>query len=325
MDINTLCFNCFRNKAVEACCPFCGYINKPGNGHANILELGSILAGRYLVGRVLGVGGFGITYLAYDLKRKQRVAIKEYFPQQLAYRSRGKSQLTIHPGEKRELFKLGINKFLDETNVLINFRKNPHIINIYNFFKENGTAYYVMEYIQGMTLLGYMRMQERNLTLGEAIEVLVPIMDALEEVHSRGTLHRDISPDNIYITEHGKPILLDFGAAKYNISKEGRSILAVYKRGFAPIEQYKQNMGQGPCTDVYALAATFYHVVTGMIPPEALDRQVKDELIPPTQKVAGMGMDLERVLLKGLAVLPQDRYQTMKGFKRDLIHSFRQE
>lgn len=322
MDLRTLCFNCFKDKGTAYCCPFCSYEGSGRKEHANILSLGSILAGRYLVGRVLGAGGFGITYLGYDLKHQKTIAIKEYFPQQLAYRPKGASKLIIHPGEKREMFKLGINKFLDETNVLVNFRKNPHIINIHNFFKENGTAYYVMDYIQGFTLLDYMRIQERPLRLDEAIEVLAPLMDALDEVHHRGTLHRDISPDNIYITGQGKSLLLDFGAAKYNISKASRSMLAVLKQGYAPVEQYKQNMRQGPCTDIYALAATFYHVTTGIVPPESLDRQERDEIIAPTYKVAGMGRDLEAVLLKGLAILPQHRYQTAGDFKRDLIKTY---
>lgn len=325
MNLSTICFNCFHEKKNTDVCPHCKYRDTQGNNKSNALKKGSVLAGRYLVGRILGVGGFGITYIGYDLRNKVRIAIKEYLPQQLAYRINGNTNITIYPGEKREIFKLGINKFLDETNILVNFKKDINTVNIYNFFKENNTAYYIMDYIEGVTLSEYMVIKDSTFRLSEAIEVLIPIMDTLDKVHEAGTLHRDISPDNIYITHQGKVLLLDFGAAKYNLGSVSKSMLTVYKRGFAPIEQYRQNMKQGPCTDVYALAATFYTLITGTIPPDSLDRYIKDELIRPSILVKHMGKELEQVVLRGLSVLPQNRYQTAGSFKKDIINKFNKE
>ena len=313
----TYCYNCFRQREEgDGPCPCCGY--DPAMDREKYpfaLPHGSILAGQYILGRVLGQGGFGITYLALDKMLDIKVAVKEFLPETMAARVTGSPQVTVFAGERQEYFRYGLERFLDEARVLAKFLGNPNIVGVRSYFEENGTAYFVMEYVEGISFKTYIKNQGGRVHWREAVRVLTPVMEALEAVHREGIIHRDVTPDNIYITGDGHVKLLDFGAARYSLGNKSQSLDVVLKAGYAPKEQYTRKGRQGPYTDVYSVAACFYASITGYLPPESVERMEEDDLIPITTRGSGLcPAALEDVILKGLEVQPADRYQTMGEF-----------
>ena len=280
------------------------------------LPKGTILAGQYIIESVLGQGGFGITYKATDYKTKGFVAIKEFFPESMATRT----GTTVSPfsGERGESFDYGKDSFLQEAETLAQFIGIDGIVEIHNYFEENGTAYFVMDYVEGISFDEYIKRSGGKVTCDVAEGVLVRIMDALAMVHSKGIVHRDVTPDNIYITNDGKVKLLDFGAARYSLGDKSRSLDVVLKHGFAPKEQYTRHGRQGPFTDVYSVGASFYFALTGRRPPDSIDRLEEDDLVPPSSLGVQISKEKEYAILKAMAVQPGDRYQTMTEFKQGL-------
>ena len=314
-----LCPNCFREKKAPGACPACGF-DPAGQREKYPLALhpGAILNGRFTVGRVLGQGGFGVTYISQDFRSGQRYAIKEYLPMELATRGMDGTTLQVFSADREENFTYGKEQFLSEAKTLAAFIGDEHIVRIHSYFEENGTAYFVMDYVDGPSLDGYMKKRGGRLTPAEAGRLLLPLMESLGHVHERGIVHRDIAPDNILL-ENGKSAkLIDFGAARYSTGEKSRSLDVILKHGFAPYEQYMRRGRQGPWTDVYALAATFYYAITGKVPPEAVERRDEDQLIPPSRLGVNAGAEVERVLGKALAVLAEDRYQSMAEFHREM-------
>ena len=310
--MSEICYSCFTEKSTAGACPRCGYDPASDEGKYPIaLRAGSILNGRYIVGRVLGQGGFGITYLAQDYQTKGLVAIKEYLPTEFAGRTTGTCAVQVYSGDRRENFEYGKEQFLAEAKTLAEFIGNDHIVRIYSYFEEYGTAYLAMEYIDGESLDKYMRHFGGRLTVEQANELLIPLMEALDRVHFKGIVHRDIAPDNIIVTKDGRAKLIDFGAARYSTGEKSKSLDVILKHGFAPKEQYIRRGRQGPFTDVYAMAATYYYAITGKIPPDAIERMDEDELIPPTTLGVKISKTAEDALLKGLEVSASERYQRM--------------
>ena len=306
-----ICYSCFAEKSTAGACPRCGYDPASDEGKYPIaLRAGSILNGRYIVGRVLGQGGFGITYLAQDYQTKGLVAIKEYLPTEFAGRTTGTYAVQVYSGDRRENFEYGKEQFLAEAKTLAEFIGNDHIVRIYSYFEEYGTAYLAMEYIDGESLDDYMSHHGGRLSVERANELLIPVMEALDWVHSKGIVHRDIAPDNIIVTKDGRAKLIDFGAARYSTGEKSKSLDVILKHGFAPKEQYIRRGRQGPFTDVYAMAATYYYAITGKIPPESIERIDEDELIPPTTLGVKISEKAEDALLKGLEVSASERYQS---------------
>ena len=313
-----LCFGCFTENENKGHCPICGYEPSIDAGKfPNSLPHGSILKERYIVGRVMGQGGFGITYAALDFATKKLVAIKEYLPEVLAGRDSTGSVRT-HSAQRSEDFDQGKLGFLDEANTLVDFKENSHIVNIHDFFEENGTAYFVMEFVRGMSLKKYVKSMGGRLGEEEANRILLPIMNALCEVHAKGIIHRDIAPDNIIVTAQGSAKLIDFGAARYSTGEKSQSLDVILKHGYAPKEQYTRRGKQGPFTDVYAMAATYYFAVTGRVPPDAIDRTEEESLIAPSTLGIELARDTEAALMKALEVQHADRYQSMGEFMQAL-------
>ena len=276
----SICYNCFREIHEHKKCPFCGYEPALKKGKYPLALIpGTVLAGRYQIGRVLGQGGFGITYIAMDQTTRSRVAIKEYLPTEIAGRAYGTSALQVYSKDRTEEYESGKQQFLSEARTLSEFVGNEHIINIHGYFEENGTAYFAMEYMEGKTLKQVMEESGRPISVQQANRYLLPIMEALSWVHSKGIIHRDISPDNIMIRKDGEAKLIDFGAARYSSGEKSKSLDVILKHGFAPKEQYTRRGRQGPYTDVYAMAATYYYAITGRVPPDAIERSVEDEII----------------------------------------------
>ena len=319
MAVNTdrLCYNCFREREEQTGpCPFCGY--DPAEDAAKYplaLKPGSVLNGQYIIGRVLGQGGFGVTYLALDHNLGVKVAIKEFLPESMATRLPGTTLVSAYSGEQEENFTYGAECFLDEARVLAKFIGNPNIVAVKSYFTENGTSYFVMDYIEGTSFKSYIKNQGGRVEWQEALRILMPVMDALGAVHREGIIHRDVTPDNIYITGDGTVKLLDFGAARYSLGDRSRSLDVILKAGYAPKEQYTRRGRQGPYTDVYSLAACFYSAITGFLPPEALERMEEDDLIPISTRGIDIPAGLEDAILKGLEVRPEDRYQSMEDFR----------
>jgi len=313
MDYSNLCLGCFSDKGSQNPCPLCGYApdNSPGTGL--YLTPGTLLSGKYLVGRVLGQGGFGITYLGWDTNLDIRIAIKEFFPQGLVSRVPGENSVISYTGEVREQFTFGVESFLREAKTLARFEHHPNIVTVRDFFKENNTAYMVMSFIEGVTLLEHLNNSGGKIPVEQAVQISMPVLDALKEVHRAGIMHRDISPDNIFIDREGRVVLIDFGAARQEIREKSKSLSVILKAGYAPPEQYQSRGRQGPWTDIYAVAATMYRAITGQAPLEAIDRMAQDDLQTKINK------PLEKTLLKALAVKTEDRYQVVKEFQEALL------
>ncbi len=281
------------------------------------LPQGTILAGQYIIEEVLGQGGFGITYKASDYKTGQKVAVKEFFPDSMATRT----QTTVTPfaGDRAESFAYGKGCFLQEAETLAEFIGNENIVRVHSYFEENGTAYFVMDFVEGISFDQYIKEHGGRISYEETEKILLPVMDALAAVHSRGIIHRDVTPDNIYITKDKTVKLLDFGAARYSLGDKSRSLDVVLKHGFAPKEQYTRRGKQGPFTDVYTLGASFYFAITGRRPPDSIDRMDEDELISPGNLGVAISESQEDAILKAMSVQPSERFQSMGAFKQALV------
>ena len=311
----SLCYNCFREiPEQEGACPYCGFDLKENEKmYPGALRAGTVLKGRYLLGRVLGQGGFGITYLAWDESLKARVAVKEYMPGELATRLEHR-QVVVRTAARQEEFAYGQERFKEEARILAKFMGQPNIAGVTDYFDENGTSYFVMDYIEGISFKTYIAQAGGRVSPEEALDVMIPVLRALTAVHGEGLIHRDVTPDNIYITKDGNVKLLDFGSARYSLGDKSKSLDVILKVGYAPKEQYIRRGRQGPCTDMYSCAACLYAAITGYLPPESLERLDHDTLVPPSEAGAEIPLYLERAILKGLAVQPEDRFQTAGEF-----------
>ena len=317
------CYGCMNEYQADSwICPNCGYDQRTSPENALHMRPGSLLSNRYLIGKVLGFGGFGVTYLAWDHVLQQRVAIKEYLPSEFATRSAGKTDVTIFSGNKAQQFADGMSKFLEEAKRLAKFQNEQGIVRIYDSFEANNTAYIVMEFLEGGTLEDYLK-KVGKVPIDQAIDMLSPVIKSLESVHKASIIHRDIAPDNIFLTNDGQVKLIDFGAARYATTSHSRSLTVIIKPGYSPEEQYRSRGEQGPHTDVYALAAVLYRMVTGETPPDALERRAylenkkKDTLIPPT-KFCKISKNQENALLNALNIYAESRTCTAEDFLNDL-------
>lgn len=315
MNPERICFGCFQEKELGGYCPHCGFGENEEQPYL-ALPLGTLLNGRYMLGKVLGVGGFGITYLGYDLTLDIKVAIKEYMPSSIATRNSDRYNVTL-TGRTEDDYRQGMENFLEEAKILAKLQNTPNIVSVQNYFKENNTAYFVMEYIDGMSLKDYLADQGGKIPYVQALAILEPIMEALVQVHALNLLHRDISPDNIYITSRGESRLLDFGAARFALG-DGKSVSVILKHGYAPEEQYSSHGNQGPWTDVYAMGATFYRCITGMLPPDSVERIRVDALKAPSELGIIIPRHIEQAILKALAVKTEDRFPNMGALLRAL-------
>jgi serine/threonine protein kinase len=320
MNPDALCMGCMTDSNGAATCSSCGY---PRNARAESsaqLSPRTMLHGKYLVGRVLGQGGFGITYLAYDLKQNFKLAIKEYFPAFISTRASDRMSLTPLSDRNRGDLDYGLKRFYEEGQALFRFRNHPNVVRMIEFFHANGTGYIVMIYIEGCTFKEHLVRKGGKIPYAEALQPLNRVMDALRDLHSANILHRDISPDNIYLENGGGVRLLDFGATRYAMGEQSRSLSVVLKPGYAPEEQYRSRGHQGPWTDIYALGCTFYRAVTGQVPPESMDRlQSKPDILKdPSALGADIPPRAKRALLKALAVKAENRFQSIAELRAAL-------
>ena len=288
----------------------CGYAG--GDGDLSLLPRGTKLCGRYIIGGVIGRGGFGITYIAYDLIENKKKTVKEYFPSMLAARARGKH--VIPNSEKSaEQFNLGAEKFFDEAELVRQFNGNPNIVSIYECFYENNTAYYIMEYLDGITLEKYVE-KYGALSSEQAAYVADKLTMALVVLHSGKVLHRDISPDNVMLCRDGKVKLLDFGAARQFLSDGTLGYTVMMKTGFSPMEQYSRDTEPDIRADIYSAGTLLYYALTGNIPESPYKRIENDNVFG--ESIADNG--LRRVIEKAAAVMPSERFQSVEEFRGEL-------
>lgn len=304
-------------------CPSCGYVEGTKQEESIHMCPGSRLHDRYEIGKVLGYGGFGVTYIAWDERLEQKVAIKEYLPSEFSTRMPGQMEVSVFSGDKNEQFGDGLKKFVEEAKKLAKFQNEPGIVKIFDSFKENETAYIVMEYLDGETLESRLK---RDITIPEeeAVALIMPILESLESVHQEGIIHRDISPDNIFITKEGEVKLIDFGASRFATTSHSRSLTVIIKPGFSPEEQYRSRGDQGPHTDVYAMAAVLYKMITGKTPPDAMERRAlletkhKDILVNPRKYTKGISGIVENAILNAMNVRIEDRTPDIHSFISEL-------
>lgn len=322
--MNKRCMGCMEqyDSGLEMC-PYCGYVDGTEAEEAIHMEPGSLLHDRYIIGRVLGYGGFGVTYIAWDGKLEQKVAIKEYLPSEFSTRIPGQSCVTLLGGEKNEQFRDGLVKFVEEAKRLAKFQNESGIVKVFDSFTENETAYIIMEYLEGETLADRLK-RDKVIPEDEAVEMLMPVMKSLETVHKEGILHRDIAPDNIFLTTNGQVKLIDFGASRYATTSHSKSLTTIIKPGYSPKEQYDSRGDQGPHTDVYALAGTLYKMITGVTPPEAMGRNAecetrkRDPLMPLHKYCKSISLKRENAILNALNIRIEDRTPDVNTFINEL-------
>lgn len=315
MDDQNRCMRCMNQKdSQQETCPACGFSEKDFVPEKHHLQPHTILKGQYLVGCALGEGGFGITYIGWDMFLHIPVAIKEYFPSGVVIRDQGQHTVSVFAGKDEESFLQGRSSFFREAQKVAKFDNNVGVVSVKNCFLENGTAYIIMEYISGINLGAYAELHGGKLTFTETLKLLRTPILTLEELHRASTWHRDISPENLMLTKDGKVKLIDFGSAMES-DREKKTRVLMIRAGYSPVEMYSSTGEDGPYSDVYSMAATIYKLITGVTPPPATDRLDNDPLVPPSALgVKDISHAQEAALLKGMAVQVKSRYQTMEEF-----------
>ena len=316
--IQNRCFGCME-PIQSYPCPNCGFDSGKSQNAEYTLPVGTILAGKYLVGRVLGQGGFGITYIGWDMALERKVAIKEFYPSGQVSRAPGDTSLTWYSTEAaQQAQQNGMGMFLKEARKMSKVDNIPGVVRVQDLFQENATAYIIMDFVEGVTLKA--RLQKAGpLAWDQAKGIFLPAIRTMEQVHQAGLIHRDLSPDNLMLTPEGGVRVLDLGAAKDLSINSGLSSMQVAKSGFSPWEQYLQQGGSGPWTDVYAMAATIYYTLTGKLPPNAVDRANQDTISWVEPGLAAMSAGALKALQKAMAVQARDRIQSMEILEKGLF------
>ncbi len=317
-----LCLNCMNTFDERyGVCPHCGFIPGTPPKEAYHLYPGTVLKNRYVVGTTVGFGGFGITYRAWDQVLDKKVAIKEFYPNGIVNRVPGEKSVIIYSGNRANEFQNGKVRFLAEARNMARFNTHPNIVNVYEFFEENNTAYIAMEFLEGLSYKQYLAAAGGRVNAQIAVAVVVSVLDALKEIHKVGIIHRDVSPDNIFMvpvepgSNNFKVKLIDFGAARFSTGEEEKTLSIILKPGYAPPEQYRSKSKQGPWTDIYAVGAVLYRSVTGKMPDESVNRMVEDHLEQPAALVPDMPQFLNDSIMRAMALNQELRFQNVDQFR----------
>lgn len=298
-------------------CPHCGYVDGSPPAEAYHLAPGEILNHKYIVGTAIDSGGFGIIYRAWDAQMEQVVAIKEYFPNGVVSRVPGQNDVIVYSGKNREVFRKGVDRFLVEARNMAEFSQ-PDIVALYDYFEENNTAYIVMEYLDGVSFKEYLKERRGRIPSEEVVDITLHVLAALEEIHSHHIIHRDISPDNIFLCSNHRVKVIDFGAARFSSGEESSNFSTIVKPGYAPAEQYRTKSRQGPFTDLYALGACMYQAATGEKPQKSLARAMHDDLRPPKELNPEVPEYLSDIIMKAMAMDEDERFQSSEEFMKAL-------
>lgn len=316
--VEKACINCFSAVDInEKLCPYCGFECSEKEYHSYAIAGGTLLNSRYVIGRVIGTGGFGITYLGYDTKCEKVIAIKEYYPHGVAVRSDDNISLEPLGSANTEFFQKGMEKFLYEGKFIAMFETSSEIMGIYDVFEENRTAYYVMEYFNGITLKAYTDKYGR-ITPQQVVYIAEHISTTFDVIHKGGIIHRDVSPDNIMLCRNGSVKLIDFGAAR-SFAEDDNGLSVMLKQGFTPLEQYQRNGKQGAWTDIYSLGASLFYALTLCMPDDPMSRFDDDSAFE--KQLLQFPDRFAELIGKACAVRVKDRYQTAEELKHAIADS----
>ena len=316
------CMNCMRifeipkgYEDADFCCPFCGFVENTSPENDSHLHPGVAVNERYKIGTVIGAGGFGVTYRAWDDTLDSQIAVKEYFPEGLAVRDKDGVTVSAVSSEDKEAYATGRERFLKEARSLAKFNNNPGTVTIYDFFEQNGTAYITMEYLDGCNMMEYIETKKEKVSLDMLLDITDSICNVLSVVHSTGVIHRDISPENIFAESDGTYKLIDFGAAKQQIPNEKLSSTVILKHDYAPLEQFSHKGNVGPWTDIYSLGTTLYKILTGITPKESIQRIMQDDIQEPIELRPDIPKYVSDAIMKAISLQIKDRYKTALEFK----------
>lgn len=313
MNTEHLCPDCFRETYQNGVCSFCGYRHDPTASSRHHLKQFCFLHEQYVIGRVLGAGGFGITYKAYDIFNKTTCAVKEFMPNGIAVRSYDQLHVQLNSQDDLPVYQHGLKRFVEEAMILRKLQNVEAVVNVTDYFYENDTAYFVMPYLDGSHLKKVFRDMGQRLPFELGVMVMRRIGGALMRVHEQAKLlHRDVSPENIMITTTGELYLIDFGNARIYMTERSTNMSVFLKPGYAPPEQYSSKGKQGPWTDVYSLAATFYFLVSGVAIPEAPDRLNGRQIQPLNALVPECPPQIAAAIERALMLNPSMRTQSMR-------------
>lgn len=316
------CLNCMKEYEKEdGICLHCGYIEGATPQETYHLHPGMELNGKYIVGTVIGFGGFGIIYKAWDKNLEKVVAIKEYYPTAFLNRVPGKKTVDVYDKKKTADFEKGKNEFLEEARTLAKFNNHPNIVHVYDFFEENGTAYFTMEFLSGYNLKTYLQRNKKEgkkISVETALQITQCILNALKSIHGANIIHRDIKPANIFICDDGTIKLIDLGAARFSDNETEKTRTIIITPGYAPAEQYQIKSKQGSYTDIYAVAAVLYEMLTGIKPDESINRKVEDTVEDPRKINPDVSETVNAAVMRAMAVQAEIRFQNVEQFARAL-------
>lgn len=313
-----LCMGCMNQIEENVkVCPHCGFNETDLRQESYYLAPGTVIGGKYIVGRVLSYGGNVISYLGMNAEVNQKVIVKEYLPSDFSTRSEGEKEITIYSGDAKEQFETGLTNFLNEATRIQSLRNPEGIARVYDCIAENDTGYVISEYVNGHTLKEILDTGKRY-SVNEAKNFICQILKGLSKVHPLDIIHCDISPETIMITDLGEIKLLDFGATRYVTTANSKSLAIILKQGYAPEEQYRSGGIRGPWTDIYALGAVMYRMITGVVPQESVERMLVDELKEPSKLGISIPENIENALMNALNVYQADRTSSAEMFLQEL-------
>ena len=313
-----LCMGCMNEIEDHlSTCPYCGFNETALRQESYYLDPGTIIGGKYIVGRVLSYGGHTVSYMGMDAEKNRKVIVKEYLPSDFSTRSEGEKEVTIYSGDGQQQFEQGLTNFLNEANRIQHLRNINGIAKVYDCVSENETGYVISEYVEGHTLKEILENGKRY-SAEEAANFICKILQGLVEVHRMDIVHCDISPETIMVTNSGDIKLTDFGATRYVTTANSKSLSIILKRGFAPEEQYRSRGVRGPWTDVYALGAVMYDMLTGTVPQESVERALSDDLKEPSKLGISIPKNMENALMNALNVYQKDRTPSAEAFLAEL-------
>lgn len=313
-----LCMGCMNEIEDHlSTCPYCGFNETTLRQESYYLDPGTIIGGKYIVGRVLSYGGHTVSYMGMDAEKNRKVIVKEYLPSDFSTRSEGEKEVTIYSGDGQQQFEQGLTNFLNEANRIQHLQNINGIAKVYDCISENETGYVISEYVEGHTLKEIFETGKRY-SAEEAADFIRKILQGLVEVHRMDIVHCDISPETIMITNSGDIKLTDFGATRYVTTANSKSLSIILKRGFAPEEQYRSKGVRGPWTDVYALGAVMYYMITGTVPQESVERALSDDLKEPSKLGISIPKNIENALMNALNVYQKDRTPSAEAFLAEL-------
>lgn len=313
-----LCMGCMNEIEDHlSTCPYCGFNETTLRQESYYLDPGTIIGGKYIVGRVLSYGGHTVSYMGMDAEKNRKVIVKEYLPSDFSTRSEGEKEVTIYSGDGQQQFEQGLTNFLNEANRIQHLQNINGIAKVYDCISENETGYVISEYVEGHTLKEILETGKRY-SAEEAADFIRKILQGLVEVHRMDIVHCDISPETIMITNSGDIKLTDFGATRYVTTANSKSLSIILKRGFAPEEQYRSKGVRGPWTDVYALGAVMYYMITGTVPQESVERALSDDLKEPSKLGISIPKNIENALMNALNVYQKDRTPSAEAFLAEL-------